>query len=63
MAHIRAVAPKKGPMMSAISEGRAIAALKGKKWVRPLVTVVVVIVVLVLLTDGEILEPFVYTSF
>lgn len=34
-----------------------------KKWVKPLITVIVLIGILVLLTDGELLEPFVYSNF
>ena len=33
------------------------------KWVRPILTVIFLITVLILLTDGEILEPFVYSKF
>lgn len=34
-----------------------------KKWMKPLITVIVLIGVLILLTDGELLEPFVYSNF
>ena len=34
-----------------------------RKWLRPLITVIVLIGLLILLTDGEILEPFVYSNF
>ena len=33
------------------------------KWARPILTVIFLITVLILLTDGEILEPFVYSKF
>jgi len=34
-----------------------------KKWVKPVITVIVLIGILILLTDGELLDPFVYSNF
>ena len=34
-----------------------------RKWARPIRTVIILIALLILLTDGEILEPFVYSNF
>lgn len=34
-----------------------------RKWARPILTVIILIATLIFLTDGEILESFVYTNF
>lgn len=49
--------------MPSISEDRTLPEPKRKKWVRPVLTVIIVIGILIFLTDGEILEPFVYSRF
>lgn len=49
--------------MSSVSKAWPYLKSRKQKWLKPILTVVVVIGILVLLTDGEVLEPFTYMNF
>jgi len=50
-------------LMTTSSEQPTLPEARKRKWVRPLITVIVLIGLLILLTDGEVLEPFIYSNF